>query len=148
MLTKAGTRLTPNGARALALAAIRELREETGLSFGSAPDADLNAPNLSCLRLIARAVTPPGAIRRFDNRFFATFADEAAIDLSALADSSELQDLRWISIFDLSQLKMPEITLAVLNELKILLESDPSLPFGSAVHFYSRRDTGFVRARL
>ncbi|MDO1581857.1 NUDIX hydrolase [Rhizobium oryzicola] len=148
LLAKAGTRLTPNGARALALAAIRELREETGLIFGSAQSPKTGAPDLSCLRLIARAVTPPGAIRRFDNRFFATFVDEAAIDPSALADSSELQDLRWISIFDLSNLKMPEITLAVLNELKILLESDPSLPFGSAVHIYSRRDTGFVRTRL
>lgn len=71
-------------ARALALAAVREVFEETGIAIGRpvpgirsrARDwgAFYNlglAPDLSGLRFIARAITPPRRPRRFDTRFFA-----------------------------------------------------------------------------
>lgn len=136
-----------NGARALALAAIRELHEETGLRLGTASNA-LYRPDLSSLRFVARAVTPPGAVRRFDNRFFATFVDEALIDLQGLRDSDELSDFRWLDLAALDSVRLPEIVAVVARDLKISLESDPSLPFGSDVYAYSNRNGQFLRSRL
>jgi 8-oxo-dGTP pyrophosphatase MutT (NUDIX family) len=139
----AGTtaRMTSARARALALAALRELHEETGLAGGSAAD-------LSRLRYVARAITPPGNVRRYDTRFFLTFADETGFDMARLGDSDELQDVRWLDIAELSGLKLPRITQAVMEDVKNLMASDPSLPFGSPVSFYFMRHGRFVRSRL
>ena len=75
----------PGKARALALAAIRETFEETGLLLGTArgsvptvPDGPWSAfaqtqaccPISRDLHFIGRAITPPGRPRRFDARFF------------------------------------------------------------------------------
>ena len=72
--------------RALALAAIRETYEETGILFGSrdygaparVPNAAWEAfrehgvlPDLEALQVIARAITPSKRTKRFDTRFFA-----------------------------------------------------------------------------
>lgn len=84
------------GARALALAALRELHEETGLRFQGDVDGG-SGPDLSCLRFIARAITPPGRIRRYDTRFFCCFTDEAGIDPAVAADSDELQHLHGLT---------------------------------------------------
>ncbi|MCO5730618.1 NUDIX domain-containing protein [Rhizobium sp. SSA_523] len=149
LLRRCSPRLTPAGARALALAALRELREETGLSLG--PQAGSEAPyrpDLSSLRLIGRAVTPPGAVRRFDNRFFATFVDEAQVDLGNLQSSTELTDFHWLDLAALDSVRLPPILTAVAGDLKILLESEPSLPFGSQAYAYSFRKGEFVRHRL
>jgi 8-oxo-dGTP pyrophosphatase MutT (NUDIX family) len=130
-------------ARALALAALRELREETGLSF-----ADPTAADLSTLRYVARAITPPGNVRRYDTRFFLAFLDECDFDVSLLADSDELQDLRWLDIRKLSSLKLPAITTRVLEDVRDLIAAEPSLPFGNPVNFYFMRRGRFVRSRL
>src|SRR3981189_1410686 len=81
---KGSRKITPSRARSLAIAAIREACEETGLclgrkSNGAAPklegvwkpfsDAGL-LPDPSSLFLIARAITPPRRVRRFDTRLF------------------------------------------------------------------------------
>ena len=138
-----------SGARALALAALRELHEETGLQLGPAALSDVSyRPDLSSLRFVARAVTPPGAVRRFDNRFFATFVDEASIDLQSLRESDELSDFRWLDLAALHSVRLPEIVAVVARDLKISLESDPSLPFGSDVYTYSNRNGQFLRSRL
>jgi 8-oxo-dGTP pyrophosphatase MutT (NUDIX family) len=98
----------PGLARALRHAAIRELREETGLSL-PAPDA---------LRFFFRAVTPPGRPRRFDARFF--LADAAAIagspdDFTGAED--ELRFLNWVSLEEARALDLPFITEIVLAEI-------------------------------
>src|SRR5690606_18915148 len=74
-------------ARAVALAAVRETFEETGLILGRAAPAATVAgpwreyrqagalPDLSVLSYIARAITPPGRSRRFDARFFTAPAE-------------------------------------------------------------------------
>lgn len=77
----------------MALTAIRELFEETGLIMGRSaemPDMcpvgwdDFHrmdiAPDLAPLTFIGRAVTPPYRPRRFDARFFMAEAEEALID--------------------------------------------------------------------
>ncbi|TCV72529.1 8-oxo-dGTP pyrophosphatase MutT (NUDIX family) [Neorhizobium sp. S3-V5DH] len=141
LLLGTSSRLTPNRARALALAALRELREETGIASGMAPD-------LSRLRYVARAITPPGNVRRYDTRFFLAFSDETVFDMTSLGDSSELQDVRWLDIADLSGLKLPAITKTVLEDVKNLMTADPSLSFGNPVSFYFMRHGRFVRSRL
>ena len=77
-------RPSPSFARAIALAAIRETFEETGLAIGV---ADYGAPEdpprgawarfaaagvypaLDGIDFVARAITPPGRVKRFDARF-------------------------------------------------------------------------------
>jgi 8-oxo-dGTP pyrophosphatase MutT (NUDIX family) len=86
-LMLATRRPTAAKAQALALAAIRETFEETGLFLGRKRDqapkgprapagpwqafAEANIyPDLSTVHFIARAVTPPRRARRYDTRFF------------------------------------------------------------------------------
>lgn len=135
----------PAVARALPLAAIRELWEETGLRIGRADGAGLTAgmpetwrgfcegglcPDPAGLRFVFRAVTPPGRPRRFDARFF--LADAAAVagdleDFSAADD--ELRHLQWLDIATARGLPLPFITEVVLSEVEALLaEPDRDRP--------------------
>jgi 8-oxo-dGTP pyrophosphatase MutT (NUDIX family) len=130
-------------AGALACAAVRELWEETGLMLG-VPEAGAEAasvpaswrgfydaglvPNTAALRMIFRAVTPPGRPRRFDARFF--LADAAAVagdDLTASGE--ELAHLQWVDLATARALPLPFITEVVLSELEALIEDDdPARP--------------------
>ncbi|WP_250955995.1 NUDIX hydrolase [Rhizobium sp. CG5] len=127
-------------ARGLAIAAIRELQEETGLVIGGKDaHSHTSIASLSCLRYVARAITPPGNIRRFDTRFFLAFTDEAGLDPAQIRDSDELQDVRWLDIEDISGLNMPSITQTIFEHVKMQMKLDPSLPFGSSGPFYFAR---------
>lgn len=143
--------MTASGARALALAAVRELTEETGLRIGSA-SVETALPRftaaLSNLRYIARAVTPPGHTRRYDTRFFLTFTDEVGIDPAHIRDSQELLDLQWLDMSDISCLNMPDITRVIMGDVIDLMKADPSPGFGTAVPFYVSRRGRFVRRML
>ncbi|MDI7864385.1 NUDIX hydrolase [Rhizobiaceae bacterium n13] len=146
-------RRTPRRLRALGLAAIRELEEETGVVIGADQGVDNRgvrkiAANLSCLRFVARAITPPRYNRRFDARFFCTFADEAGIDPSALRASRELHDLQWIEFDNISDVNMPDITQWILADVGRLLQQDPSLPYGRPVSFYFNRRGQHVRLSI
>jgi 8-oxo-dGTP pyrophosphatase MutT (NUDIX family) len=135
------TRSAPSAGRALALAALRELKEETSLGTG-------NPPDLFPLRYVARAVTPPGNVRRFDTRFFLLPMEEAEISMSSMQDTEELRDLRWVGYSDLSEIKVPRITLAVLQDVQALLDPGPSLPYGLPVPYYFMRHGRFVRTQI
>src|SRR5262245_15698339 len=90
-LQKGSPKINAARAKSLAIAAIREACEETGLCLGRQsesatpklegawkPFSDAGLlPDPSDLFLIARAITPPGRIKRFDTRFFT--ADASAI---------------------------------------------------------------------
>ncbi|MGF9562223.1 NUDIX hydrolase [Neorhizobium sp. JUb45] len=128
--------------RALALAALREMHEETGIAPATA------APDLSRLRYIARAITPPGHVRRYDTHFFLAFCDETVFDLTHLRDTDELEDLQWLDIAAISGVKLARITQMVLEDVKRLMEADNILPFENPVPFYSMRHGRFVRSRL
>lgn len=108
---------------ALAGAALRELREETGLVI---------APKAPALRFVFRAITPPGRPRRFDARFF--LADAAHVtgspdDFSAAGD--ELSHLHWIGLAEARALDLPFITEVVLAEVTATLRGAPDqgVPF-------------------
>ncbi len=147
-----GQHATQSRLRALALAALRELHEEANIAIGG-PKTSGNSllpflPDLTNLRYMARAITPPGHPRRFDTHFFAVFTDEAGIEPTDIRDSRELEDLRWIDVNDASAVTMPDITGIILGDLRASLQADASLPFGGPVPFYSTRHGRFVRDLL
>lgn len=117
-------------ARALALTAIRETWEETGLIVGRKSDNIKSsksvhwkpfldrgvAPSLGGLDLVARAITPPYRHKRFDARFFMANADEISMEHSVTSDASgELLELHWFTFAEARELELPNITLAVIN---------------------------------
>jgi 8-oxo-dGTP pyrophosphatase MutT (NUDIX family) len=104
---QSSARLAP----ALALAAARELEEETGLSLGS-------PPHLRGMDLLCRAVTPPTMPIRFDARFLVVDAAEMR---GELAGSGELEGLRYYGLDEALALDLARPTRFVLQELKVFL---------------------------
>ena len=124
---------SPQKARALALAALREAFEETGLLFGekngnagkAAPTGAWGqytahgfAPSLAYVHFIARAITPPRRARRFDTRFFTIDASHVAHKVEGvIGPDSELIELVWQDIGKAAELDIPSIQRTVLNDL-------------------------------
>ncbi len=117
----------PPRARALALTAIRETFEETGMILGQPGRAasrgewrDFLAsghlPDLAPLTLVARAITPPARPRRFDARFFTVDARHFA-SLDPGAGSGELDEIAWFDWEAALALDLPSITRAILAEV-------------------------------
>lgn len=128
-------------ARALALAAVRETFEETGLLLAEpAPLASVAGswrefravgalPDLSALSYVARAITPPGRTRRFDARFFLADA-RALLHPEPTAGSGELDEIAWLPLGDTRSLDLPAITRFVLGEVgERLAHPDRPLPY-------------------
>ena len=120
---------TERRARALALAAVRETFEETGLVIGSkAPEPKRPpkgwdtfyetgfGPSLEGLTYIYRAVTPPERPRRFNARFFVT--EYERVSVVADVEQDELLKLQWRDIDSALQLKIRPITAIVLKEIR------------------------------
>ena len=120
----------------LAVTAIRELWEETGLILGvpgiwpDAPPDWLNfaqtgyRPDASALSFFFRAVTPPGRSRRFDARFFIAPGEAVANGPDALPDATdELSHLKWVPLNKVRELNLAFITELVLAELSRHLPS-------------------------
>jgi 8-oxo-dGTP pyrophosphatase MutT (NUDIX family) len=154
-------RPSPARGRALALAAIRETFEETGLLLGAArrdaPPAPAGPwrefaqrglyPDLSALHFIARAITPPRHPRRFDTRFFAVDASAVAhrVDNVMHADA-ELVELTWLPIDEARAMDIQAVTDVALQELEARLAAG----FGHdlPVPFYRMRQRRFTRELL
>ena len=128
-------------ARALALTAVRETFEETGLLLAaSAPVASVAGswrefravgalPDLAALTYMARAITPPGRTRRFDARFFMADA-RALLHPEPTAGSGELDEIAWLPLDETRSLDLPAITRFVLGEVgECLTHPDRPLPF-------------------
>lgn len=99
-------------ARALALTAVRETFEETGLVIGRHAEGRLQA-DLGGLSYVARAITPPARHKRFDARFL--MADAAHLASLEPTDSRELRDVAWFTLDDCRGLDLPTVTRAVLE---------------------------------
>ncbi len=121
---------TPGLAPALAVAAIRELFEETGQILGTpgewdAPPTDWHGfaatghlPHAEPLQFVFRALTPPGRPRRFDARFFLIDADDLASEPDDFGQASdELSHLQWVGLDEVRSFDMPFITEVVLSEI-------------------------------
>jgi 8-oxo-dGTP pyrophosphatase MutT (NUDIX family) len=156
-LAKGSPKTPPSRAKSLAIAAIREACEETGLCLGRKaegktgdkvarlegpwkPFADAGLlPDPSSLFLIARAITPPGRVKRFDTRFFT--ADASAITHrvdGVIHADAELVELVWVELGSKPLADLHPMTRNVLNELDARLATGPlrhdaPVPF---FHFY------------
>ena len=144
--------LPPRRARALALTAVRETFEETGLLLASpGPPASVAGPwrefraagalpDLAALTYVARAITPPGRTRRFDARFF--MADAAALlHPEPTAGSGELDEIAWIPLAEAEALDLPAITRFVIGEVRARLDQpDRPAPFVRFVRGRHRSD--------
>lgn len=152
-----GSRATSARARAIALSAIRETYEEAGLLIGrkaefSARQEGWQAfcehgvePGLDTLRFVARAITPPGRVRRFDTRFLAAWRDDVAVTLPEGGPTQELEELCWLPIDEAREAEVPTITRTILGDLKDRLARDPDLTPGGEVPFYYLRHNRFQR---
>lgn len=132
-------RPSPGFARAIALAAIRETFEETGLAIGvsdcgspeSAPPGAWTRfaatgvyPALDAIDFLARAITPPGRPKRFDARFLVIDARFIAKRVEGAVHSrAELVELVWTPLDEARRLDLPEITRRTLDDLAEALGS-------------------------
>ena len=153
-------RPTRSRARALALTAIRETMEETGLLLGkksrvalAAPSPAWSpfaaagvAPDLSALEFVFRAITPPKRPRRFDTRFF--LAERSAVSgelTDAVGPESEFVELKWLTFAEAEQENLPSITKVVLAETAARVARGTARP---AVPFYYWKSGRFFREEI
>lgn len=153
---------SPQRVRALAMAALRETYEETGILIGTSetPPEDVALPptadpiwqaffaegvqpSLSALTFLARAITPPGRPRRYDTRFF--WVDAAAIAKQSHPKDDELRDLGWFTFDELRRLDMPNITRAVVEDLAEYLGGDNNARENWAAPYYYFKSGTFER---
>ncbi|MDZ7822680.1 MAG: NUDIX hydrolase [Ahrensia sp.] len=99
-------RSSRNHAQALLSCALREASEETGV------EPILCAEKLQA-HFVARAITPPAQIRRYDTRFFA--APRLAFDAIKHTTDGELHDVGWYSYNEIPKDRLHYITETVLK---------------------------------
>ena len=159
-LLKGSPKISPARARSLAVAAIREACEETGLCLGRKADGSASTlsgpwkpfadagllPDPSGLFLIARAITPPGRVRRYDTRFFTADASAIAHRVEGVVHAdAELVELVWVELGSKPLADLHRMTTRVLDELAQRLATGPlrhdaDVPFFRADGAAMRRD--------
>lgn len=146
--------------RALAMAAVRETFEETGVLIGARADTQTIAapgawrtfvgqgvlPRLSRLRYFMRAITPKLRPRRYDTRFF--LADAREIAARTHATDEELSEIGWYDFNTLQSLEVPRMTRLVLMELERLEVTRLEPPETRRVPFIFERGETSVRVEL
>ena len=159
-LTAGVGRISPSRARAIALSAIRETYEEAGLLIGckaafATDKRDWQGfvehgvkPSLAPLRFVARAITPPNRVRRFDTRFFSAWRSDVAVELPGGGPTNELEELVWLPLAKAREADIPDITRTILQELEKRLADDPLLRPGGSAPFYRLVRNRFVREIL
>lgn len=147
-------RTVRNGrARSIAIAAIRETFEETGLIIGAddplphrpAPGGWDHffgagyAPALDRLEYIARAVTPVFRPIRFDARFFMVEAQGVVGDLQG---SGELENLDWIPIRETRDFELAHVTRNILEYAEGLIKEPPRQSKARKIPFFKHVGDG------
>ena len=133
---ESGAFRSPAHARALAMAAVRETAEETGLVLGVPGDVGPGAggwdsfralgvaPPLHRLRYVGRAITPACSPWRYHARFFMVDARHLR---GTLGGDGELLDLRWVDPEGSVAAGLIDVTEAMLAEIGPCL-ADPRRP--------------------
>ncbi|WP_254453497.1 NUDIX hydrolase [Siccirubricoccus sp. G192] len=111
----------PSLARALGIAAVRELLEETNLRLGHGEGHHV-LPDLAALDYLCRAVTPPNRFMRFNARFLIAPAEAAT---GPIRGSGELEELRFFGVEEAARHKIATITAKVLAEFRAWLAMTP-----------------------
>ncbi len=147
-------------ARAIALSAIRETYEEAGLLIGARSPFSTRRPDwqgfsehgvrpaLAGLRFVARAITPPGRVRRYDTRFLAAWRKDVAVELPGGGPTEELGELVWLPLAKAIEADVATITRTILGEVAKRLADDPALEPGGPVPFYRMLRNRFLRDYL
>ena len=130
-------------AAALAVAAVRETYEETGIMIaapgdvGAAPGKTFDemrlrgvAPALGRLVYLGRAITPTYSPIRFHARFFLARLRPGRVDLGG---DGELHDLSWVPLTDVASLPTIEITRFMAEFAGEIIKRAPLLPAGRPV---------------
>ena len=127
--------------RGLALAAIRETFEETGLIIGRPTTQPVNTthpvwreylaqgaePPLEHMDFIARAITPTYRTRRFDTRFFMIHNQFIYNDPEQITDASgELNELHWLTLNEARQLDLPAVTRWAIDLVEQRIKLSPT----------------------
>jgi len=129
---------TISRARGLALAAVRETFEETGILLGERnqklPRTRARAwqrffahgilPRLDVFELIGRAITPPNRTRRFDARFFMADASAIAHTLETV-ENDELLEPCWLTLEEARALDLMSVTRRMLDEVEARVSDGP-----------------------
>lgn len=115
-------RASPELARALGVAAVRELWEETGLVLGGTDSGGI-LPDLGALDYLCRAVTPAAMPIRFNARFLVAPAGAAS---GALRGSGELEELRFFALEEAAGHRLATITARILAEFRGWLAMSPA----------------------
>ena len=155
-----GPAAKPGEGGGLALAAVRETYEETGMMLGArtAKHRD-TARRLGGIRqggrasrsqrdpFHCRAITPPKRPLRFDSRFFAADMSAVAHRVDGIVGpDAELVELVWLPITEARSLDMPGITAVVLEELQDRIAAGMSHDY--PVPLYRMLHKRFVREIL
>ncbi|NIY80773.1 NUDIX hydrolase [Celeribacter sp. HF31] len=136
-LRRLSAEASPELASALVTAAVRELREETGLLLKETREAEF----------IFRAITPPGRPRRFDARFFLIKAEDIANDPDDFSRAEdELSLLQWVTLEGARAFDLPFVTRVVLAEVEAALHKD--MPPDHVPFFDHREAVGKIRALI
>ncbi len=107
-------RAPPSLARALGVAAVRELWEETGLLLGETRGTRLLA-DLGALDYLCRAVTPASRAMRFNARFLLAPAEAVRGEIGG---SGELEGLGWYRLPAARGEQLADITRMILGEFE------------------------------
>lgn len=137
-------------ARTIALAAVRETFEETGLIIGhesphqTSKHSSWNflvqknaAADLAILRYIGRAITPTTRSIRFHARFFS--CDTQLIqgfESQQLIGNGELLDLQWVDIGATEKLPLRPVTQYMMMQLQKLNQKNNLNKAGNAVYMH------------
>ena len=136
--------------RGLALAAIRETFEETGLIVGRPASRSVSTahptwraylaegaePPLEHMDFIARAITPAYRTRRFDTRFFLIHDQFIYNDPEQITDASgELNELHWLTLNEARQLDLPAVTRWAIDLVEKRIQLSPSEQFRQSAPF-------------
>ncbi len=132
---------TPGRARAIGIAAVRELHEETNLVLGELRGGQVVAA-LHHLHYICRAITPPPRNIRFHARFLAAPAEAAHGELKG---SGELETLRFFPVAEAQASgRMANITAKVLEQFLHWLALPAEHHAGRDVVAFRGQDTPMV----
>lgn len=148
---------TESRARGLALAALRETFEETGMVIGKRTECAVESrspawrpylaqaviPQLSRLTFVARAITPPRRPRRYDTRFFAVSAEDVVCTVGQ--GDGEFTELHWATFEEARLFDLHAMTRTVLDDLDERLDNDIKPRRDAPVPYYFTKNGLFQR---